>query len=96
MVLLTFLDPVCTSDCPLIAQEFRQADQMLGGSRTASNWSRSWPTRSTGPSSTPGRSTSQERLTALRNWLFLTGTLAQLQQAWKNYAVAAEVPRPAG
>ena len=30
MVLLTFLDPVCTSDCPLIAQEFRASDQMLG------------------------------------------------------------------
>ena len=31
VVLLTFLDPVCTSDCPLIAQEFRQADRVLGG-----------------------------------------------------------------
>ena len=25
-VAITFLDPVCVSDCPLIAQEFRQAD----------------------------------------------------------------------
>ena len=32
VVLLTFLDPVCTSDCPLIAQEFRAADEILGGS----------------------------------------------------------------
>ena len=31
VVALTFLDPVCTSDCPLIAQEFRQTDQRLGG-----------------------------------------------------------------
>ena len=30
VVLLTFLDPVCVSDCPLIAQEFRQAGQLLG------------------------------------------------------------------
>jgi hypothetical protein len=30
VVLLTFLDPVCTSDCPLIAQEFRAAGQLLG------------------------------------------------------------------
>ena len=30
VVVLTFLDPVCTSDCPLIAQEMRAADQMLG------------------------------------------------------------------
>ncbi len=32
VVLLTFLDPVCTSDCPLIAQEFRAAGQLLGAS----------------------------------------------------------------
>ena len=30
VVALTFLDPVCTTDCPLIAQEFAEADQMLG------------------------------------------------------------------
>src|SRR3984885_11091953 len=30
VVLLTFLDPVCTTDCPLIAQEMRSADTMLG------------------------------------------------------------------
>src|SRR5512146_864496 len=31
VVLLTFLDPVCTTDCPLIAQEMRSADALLGG-----------------------------------------------------------------
>ena len=29
-IALTFLDPVCTSDCPIIAQEFRMADGVLG------------------------------------------------------------------
>ena len=29
-IALTFLDPVCTSDCPVIAQEFRAADSILG------------------------------------------------------------------
>ena len=29
VVLLTFLDDTCTMDCPLIAQEFRQAGQLL-------------------------------------------------------------------
>ena len=29
---MTFLDPVCTTDCPVIAQEFRMASQMLGPS----------------------------------------------------------------
>ena len=30
VVLLTFLDDTCTVDCPLIAQEFRAASQLLG------------------------------------------------------------------
>ena len=34
VVLMTFLDPVCTTDCPIIAQEFKQAGQMLGAQDT--------------------------------------------------------------
>jgi cytochrome oxidase Cu insertion factor (SCO1/SenC/PrrC family) len=91
VVLLTFLDPVCTSDCPLIAQEFRQADQMLGA--------RSRGVELVAIAANPLYHTvaytrafdSQERLTTVPNWLFLTGSLPQLQQAWKNYAVAAQI-----
>ena len=39
-VLLTFLDPVCVTDCPLIAQEFRQAGQLLGVHSPHVDWSR--------------------------------------------------------
>ena len=54
-VALTFLDPVCTTDCPLIAQEFRQADQQLSSQERASTSSPSSPTRFTAlpPSPTP-------------------------------------------
>jgi cytochrome oxidase Cu insertion factor (SCO1/SenC/PrrC family) len=95
VVLLTFLDPVCTSDCPLIAQEFRASDLMLG--RAAKDvelvaivanpiylsvaYTRAFD--------------QQERLTALPNWLYLTGTVSQLQRAWRNYSVAADL-LPAG
>jgi cytochrome oxidase Cu insertion factor (SCO1/SenC/PrrC family) len=95
VVLLTFLDPVCTSDCPLIAQEFRAADHLLGtGARNVEMvavvanpvyrsvaYTRAFD--------------AQEGLSTLPNWLFLTGTLSQLQLAWRNYAVAAQV-LPAG
>jgi len=95
VVLLTFLDPVCTSDCPLIAQEFREADQVLGASSrhvelvalVANPVYRSIAyTRAFD---------SQERLSGLPNWLFLTGSLSQLQLAWKQYGIAAEI-LPAG
>jgi hypothetical protein len=58
VVLLTFLDPVCTTDGPLIAQEFRAAGQLLGASSKV-EWSRSSPTPSTTRSPTRRRSTAR-------------------------------------
>jgi cytochrome oxidase Cu insertion factor (SCO1/SenC/PrrC family) len=95
VVLLTFLDPVCVSDCPLIAQEFREADQVLG--------TRSRNVELVAIVANPlYRSVAytrafdqQEHLTGLPNWLFLTGTLPQLRQAWHDYSVAADIT-PAG
>jgi cytochrome oxidase Cu insertion factor (SCO1/SenC/PrrC family) len=95
VVLLTFLDPVCTSDCPLIAQEFRQAGQLLGtASRQvelvaiAANpvyyqlaYTRAFDR--------------QEYLDQVPNWLYLTGSVPQLKQVWKEYGVFAEI-LPAG
>jgi cytochrome oxidase Cu insertion factor (SCO1/SenC/PrrC family) len=95
-VLLTFLDPVCTTDCPLIAQEFRQADAMLGPARSrhvelvaiAAN-----PVyHSTADAQAFDR---QEGLTGLANWEFLTGPLPDLRRAWNGYSLALAVT-PAG
>jgi cytochrome oxidase Cu insertion factor (SCO1/SenC/PrrC family) len=84
-VLLTFLDPVCSTDCPLIAQELREADQLLGGTagRVVLVAIVANPTyRSTAFTQAFDR---QERLAGLPNWLFLTGTLPQLTQVWRAY-----------
>jgi len=86
---------VCTSDCPLIAQEFRAADQLLGASRRnvelvaiAANpvYHAVADTRAFDQ---------QEGLAGVPNWRFLTGPLPALRQVWHNYYVAAELA-PAG
>jgi cytochrome oxidase Cu insertion factor (SCO1/SenC/PrrC family) len=95
VVLLTFLDPVCTSDCPLIAQEFREADQVLG--------TRSRHVELVAIVANPVYRSiaytrafdNQEGLSGLPNWLFLTGPLGQLQPVWNQYNIAAEI-LPAG
>jgi cytochrome oxidase Cu insertion factor (SCO1/SenC/PrrC family) len=95
VVLLTFLDPVCTSDCPLIAQEFRAADRLLG-SQAASVEMVAIVANPVYRSLAYTRAfDSQEGLARLPNWLFLTGSLPQLQQAWQNYAIGAQI-LPAG
>ena len=95
VVLLTFLDPVCTTDCPLIAQEFRAAGQLLGASARQVEL----VAVVTNPIYHQVADTQafdrQENLTQVPNWLYLTGSVAQLQQVWKNYAIAAQI-LPAG
>jgi cytochrome oxidase Cu insertion factor (SCO1/SenC/PrrC family) len=95
VVLLTFLDPVCTSDCPLIAQEFREADQMLGAAASDVELVAIVANPIYRSVAYTRAFDQQERLTGLPNWRYLTGTLDQLGQAWKNYAVAADI-LPAG
>jgi cytochrome oxidase Cu insertion factor (SCO1/SenC/PrrC family) len=89
-VLLTFLDPVCTSDCPLIAQEFKAAGTLLGARArqvelvaVAAN-----PTYYGVPFTQAF--TRQEGLAADPDWLFLTGTLTQLKHLWGQYGIEVE------
>jgi cytochrome oxidase Cu insertion factor (SCO1/SenC/PrrC family) len=90
VVLLAFLDPVCTTDCPLIAQEMRSADALLGAKASSTELVAvvANPTY-TSPAFTAAF-TRQEGLDQLPNWLYLTGSLSQLQQVWHHFDVAIE------
>jgi cytochrome oxidase Cu insertion factor (SCO1/SenC/PrrC family) len=92
-VLLTFLDPVCVTDCPLIAQEFRLAGQQLGSTRVELVAVNLNPLYSS--LAYLQAFDRQEALTTVPNWLYLTGSPAQLRTVWKNYGVASET-LPAG
>ena len=94
-VLLTFLDPVCTTDCPLIAQEFKSAGTLLGA-RASQVELVAVAANSTYYSTQFTRAfTQQEGLAGVPDWLYLTGTLAQLQRTWAQYGIDVEV-MPAG
>ncbi|HEY1920553.1 MAG TPA: SCO family protein [Streptosporangiaceae bacterium] len=94
-VLLTFLDPVCVTDCPLIAQEFREAGQLLGG--TARHVALVAVNINPLYGSLPYIQAfdREEGLTTVPDWLYLTGTPAQLRPVWKQYGIASET-LPAG
>ncbi len=95
-VALTFLDPVCTSTCPTIAQELRVADELLGNAASK--------VELVAIDANPRYVTvdylqafdAQEHLTAMRNWLYLTGsTPAKLRRAWYAFGAFAALS-PAG
>ena len=90
VVLLTFLDPVCTTDCPLIAQEFKATGTMLGAQAKQTEL----VAIVANPTYYGTRFTQafdrQEGLNTVPGWLYLTGTLAQLRSAWRQYGVTVQ------
>jgi cytochrome oxidase Cu insertion factor (SCO1/SenC/PrrC family) len=94
VVLLTFLDPVCTSDCPLIAQEFREAGQLLGQSRVelvAVDYNPLYT-----QVSYLQAFDSQEGLDGVPDWRYLTGTPATLARVWAKFGAGPAEVLPAG
>ena len=90
VVLLTFLDPVCTTDCPIIAQELRAADAMLGAKagRTELVAVVANPTYTS--TAFTAAFTRQEGLSQVPNWLYLTGPLSQLVPVWHQYGIEVQ------
>ncbi len=94
-VILGFLDPVCTTDCPLMAQELRLTDQLLGARAADVDV----VAVATNPLYDSTRQLlafdEQEGLDHLPNWYYLTGSPDQLNQVWDSYGVQVAV-EPAG
>jgi len=94
-IALTFLDPVCTTDCPIIAQEFRQADGLLGAKAGAVELVAVVANPQYRSTAVVNAFDRREGLDGLANWLFLTGSLAQLSSVWDTFGVQVAV-EPAG
>ena len=90
-VVLTFLDPVCTSDCPLIAQQLRQADGILGSQSARAELVVVNANPLYTSTAVLRAFDTQEHLTHLANWAYLTGTPAQLRRVWDDYNVQVSV-----
>jgi cytochrome oxidase Cu insertion factor (SCO1/SenC/PrrC family) len=90
-IALTFIDPVCTTDCPVIAQELREAGSMLGADVADADLVAVVTNPIYRSVADVQAFDSEEGLASLHNWLFLTGSAATLKQVWSAYDVAALV-----
>ena len=95
VVLLTFLDPVCTTDCPLIAQEFKATAAMLGAQAKQTELVAIVANPTYYSTQFTQAFDQQEGLSSDPHWLYLTGTLAQLKNIWNQYGVEVQ-DLPAG
>ncbi len=84
---LTFLDDTCTTDCPVIAQEFRTADRYLGAdARRVEMIAINANPRFIAPDYLAAFDR-QEGLAQISNWRYLTGSLPLLRQVWASYGI---------
>jgi len=91
VVLLTFLDPACTTGCA-VAQEFRATGELLGAGSREVELVAITPSPSDHPAAVIGAFNRRERLDTVPNWLFLTGSPPQLQRVWQAYSATAYRP----
>ena len=90
VVLLAFLDPVCTTDCPVIAAEMRVADTLLG-SKASDTELVAVVANPTYTSLAYTRAFDlQEGLNTVPNWLYLTGSVSQLAAVWHHFGIEVE------
>jgi cytochrome oxidase Cu insertion factor (SCO1/SenC/PrrC family) len=86
-IAVTFLDPVCVSDCPIIAQEFREADQLLGADATRVELVAIVANPVYRSIAYTQAFDQQEGLEHVPNWLYLTGSAAALDRVWSSFGV---------
>ena len=87
VVLLTFLDPVCTTDCPLIAQEFKATGTLLGAQAKQTELVAIVANPTYYGAQFTQAFDRQEGLSGVPDWLYLTGTPAQLRDVWQRYGI---------
>ena len=88
VVLMTFLDPVCTTDCPIIGAEFRQAGVLLGADDKNVELVAIVANPTYRSIAATQAIDTEEGLSTGSNWLFLTGPLNELQRIWTKYGIA--------
>jgi cytochrome oxidase Cu insertion factor (SCO1/SenC/PrrC family) len=95
IVVLEFMDPVCTDICPIVSAELVQADKLLGA-RSKQVVFVSVNVNQYHESVTDVKKFSdQHGLSNLDNWYFLTGGTNELQKIWKAYDIYVK-PNPTG
>ncbi len=90
VIALTFLDPVCTTDCPLIAQEFRNTDQQLAGQSRQVDFIAIVANPIYRSESFTNAFDREEGLMHIANWYYLTGSLPALRRVWNSYGIPVQ------
>lgn len=95
VVVLGFMDPVCTDICPIVSSEIVKANQLLGSDRKDVVFLAVNVNQYQESEQAMTKFSKAHGLSKLPNWHFLTGSTQQLKAIWKAYGITV-VPNPSG
>jgi cytochrome oxidase Cu insertion factor (SCO1/SenC/PrrC family) len=92
LTVVTFLDPVCSDECPLIADQLARADRAIGSLAAKVEFVAidSNPLFTGVPD--VAAFTTSHGMDSLANWHFLAGSATDLQEVTAAYGIAVQVP----
>jgi putative membrane protein len=94
VVVLNFMDPHCTDICPLVSQEFVDAQHDLGPAARLVSFAAVNVNQFFNRVSDVAAFSNEHQLSSIPGWHFFTGPAASLQTVWRGYDVAVEAPNP--
>jgi cytochrome oxidase Cu insertion factor (SCO1/SenC/PrrC family) len=94
VVVLEFMDPHCTDICPIVSQEFLDAYRDLGTSAPHVVFLSVNVNRCHLRVADVAAFSSEQRLTQIPAWHFLTGSYPSLQAVWQAYQIQVDAPGP--
>jgi len=93
-VVLEFMDPHCTDICPIVSQEFIDAYRDLGAKAAQVVFVAVNVNRYHLRVGDVAAFSSEQRLTQLPSWHFLTGPYPSLAAVWQDYEITVDAPGP--
>jgi cytochrome oxidase Cu insertion factor (SCO1/SenC/PrrC family) len=94
VVVLNFMDPHCTDICPLVSQEFVDAQRDLGKAAGQVIFAAVNVNQYFNRVSDVAAFSNEHQLSSIPSWHFFTGPLNSLQATWRDYDVAVAAPNP--
>jgi cytochrome oxidase Cu insertion factor (SCO1/SenC/PrrC family) len=94
VVVLEFMDPHCTDICPIVSQEFLDAYRDLGASAPRVVFVAVNVNRYHLRVADVAAFSSEQQLTQIPAWHFLTGSYPSLRAVWRAYQIQVDAPGP--
>jgi putative membrane protein len=94
VVVLNFMDPHCTDICPLVSQEFVDAQHDLGQAAGQVVFAAVNVNQFFNQVPDVAAFSNEHQLSSIASWHFFTGPVNSLRATWRAYGVAVVAPNP--